>query len=257
MESNLPNYKQLVESMDATDQSPKDRHPLRRLIKTQSDLSDAFSCLAVESQKLKQLMPETRTQEKLRRNVIVGTYRFYSDNMFSFRNLKNHLSELIPIKTLDIIQSMLSLQCMERIHVIIQQLTLEALHLETVFKFDDRFFAPIILISQNMDIEFKDFIDQRDNENWDTHNKVVSQFIHEEMKNKRNLIKINSDVLKCNHPQVIHYLVVSQCSSLIHECYRELQAKTIDREFKKVKESLYDACQKLDTILVSINSIRR
>lgn len=257
IDKDLPDYKQLVEAMDASDSSPdhvKEKHPMRLLIKAHVDLSDAFSCLAVESQKLKVLKPKSPIQEKLLRNIMVGVHRSYSNNMFSFRNLKNHLSELVPMETLKLIQSNLSLQTLERVHVLIQHLTFEALYLQGQFNFDDRFFAPIITISKHMDAEFKEFIEARD-ESWERHTKAIMEFIQEETKSKKRLIKIDSEVLRCHQAHVIHYLVVSQCSSLIHECYRELQAKTMDREFRMVKESLSEACEKLDMILVTQNAI--
>lgn len=257
IEANLPGYKQLVESMEAADCSPKrveDKHPMRKLVKAQLDLSDAFSTLAIDSQRLKALKPNGHVQEKLLRNVMMGMYRTYSDNMFSFRNLKNHLSEFVPMETMGMIQASLSQQSLERVHVVVQQLTLEALNLEHQYKLDNAFLTPIITISKHMDTEFKDFVEQRE-ENWEAHSKAVMKFIEEELKNRRPRIQINSMVLLYRQPHVIQYLVVSQCSSLIHECYRELQAKTIEREFKMVKESLHEACEKLDSILLKLNAI--
>ena len=257
IESALPGYKQLVEAMDAADCSPdhvKEKNPMRKLTKAQLDLSDAFSTLAVDSQRLKALKPRTHVQEKLLRNVMIGMYRSYSDNMYSFRNLKNHLSEMVPIETLSMMQASLSQQSLERVHVVIQQLTFEALNLEQQYKLDDTFLLPIITISKHVDTEFKEFIESH-TESWETHCQAVLKFIEEEIKNHRKRIKIDGDMLRCQRPQVIHYLVVSQCSSLIHECYRELQAKTIDREFKMVKKSLHEACKQLDEILIKLNAV--
>lgn len=255
VDSTLPGYTHLVECMDMTDNSPshvEERHPMRKLIKTQSDLSDAFSSLAVESQKLKQMKPTSRTQEKLLRNVMLGMYRFYSENMFSFRSLKNHLAEIIPMETLGAIQAMLSMQTMERCHVVIQHLIYEALKLDHQYKFDNKFFTPIIDVTNTMDVEFKEFVEER-NEDWEEHCKLIMEFIEKEMKNNHPLFKIHKNVLK-QGPQVIHYVVVSQCSSIIHECYRDIQAKTIDREFGMVKEKLHSACEQLDMILLRLNS---
>ncbi len=256
IDASLPTYMHLVECMEMSDDSPShvaERHPLRKLIKAQTDLSDAFSSLAVESQKLKQLKPSTRTQQKLLKCVMMGTYRFYSDSMFSFRNLKNHLAEIVPMETLGDIQATVSLQAIERVEVLIQQLVLEALALEGQFKFDCDFFGYIIDITNSMDKEFKDFVISRQ-EDWDEHHAFVMEFIEKEIKEHRRLIKINESVRKLKKPWVIHHLVVSQCSSIIHECYRDLQAKTIDREFKGVKLKLQTACLKLDEILVQLNT---
>ena len=258
VEACLPSYKQLVDSMDAVDSSPahvEGRHPMRKLIKAYLDLSDAFSGLAMECQKLKLLRPRSHLQEKLLKNIKVGMYHSYSDNMSSFRNLKNHLAELVPMRTLDQIQATLSKQSMERIHVVVQQLTLEALNLQHQYQFHDAFLEPIVAISRQIDMEFKEFLEASAGESWEVHAEVVMKFIQEEMDLGRRRIKINEAMLLgCRRAQVVHYVVVSQCSSLIHECYRELQAKTIDREFRGVKQSLHDACERLDEILVELNT---
>lgn len=257
IEAYLPGYKQLVEAMEAVDCSPDHvevQNPMHKLVKAQLDLSDAFSTLAVDSQRLKVLKPKSHIQEKLLRNVMMGMYNSYSDNMFSFRNLKNHLSEFVPMETLSLIQASLSMQSLERVHVVVQQLTFEALALEQQYKLDDAFLLPIITISKHMDTEFKEFVENR-KESWEAHSQAVLTFIEEEMKSSHRRIKIDNVMLRCRQPHVIHYLVVSQCSSLIHECYRELQAKTIDREFRMVKESLHEACEKLDNILLKINIV--
>jgi len=255
--STLPTYMNLVECMDMTDESPShiaERHPLRKLIKTQIDLSDAFSRLAVESQKLKQLRPATRTQQKLLKAIMMGTYRFYSDNMYTFRNLKNHLADIVPMETLDDIQGTVSMQAAERLEVLVHQLVLEAIALEDQYKFNNDFFPFIIDITNRMDVEFKEFVLSR-GEDWEEHRKFVMAFIKTEMKENRRRITI-CDALKTRRkPHVIHHVVVSQCSSLIHECYRDLEAKTIDREFPTVKKNLQIACLKLDEILVVSNSV--
>ena len=254
IETNMPRYKQLVESMEASNCSPRqveDKNPMHRLIKSQLDLSDAFSRLAVDSQKLNALRPKSHMQEKLLRNVKMGTFRSYSDNMFSFRNLKNHLSEFVPIETMGVIQESLSQRSMERVHVFLQQLIFEALNLEHKYGFNNSFFASIITISKHIDVEFKEFMEMR-KESWEDHSKAVMKFIEEEMKNGRKVIKIDEALQRQTH--VVYYLVVSQCASVIHECYRELQAKTIHREFKMVKESLREGCEKLDSTLIALNS---
>ena len=55
---------------------------------------------------------------------------------------------------------------------------------------------------------------------------------------------------------IVWITVLSQCFSIIHECYRDMLAKTIDREFKAVKTRLQTACLKLDEILVKLNTMK-
>ena len=250
IEECLPEYQGLVDTLDVIDNSPqmvKGRNPLQNLIKAQSDLSDAFSALAVGSQRLKSLKPKTESQQRLLRHAMIGTYQFYSENMYHFRCTRQRLSELMPIDHLDEIQLVLSQQSMERIHVLIHQLMYEALNHEKRYNFDNSFFQHIVLVLEKIEGEFKPFLEER-GEEWDMHMDILMQFVQEQLKTNRNLIKLRRDI--ASRPSSVRAEVIRQCVSKLHECLRELQAKTIDREFKGTKESLYRACSELDVTFV-------
>ena len=132
IETTLPEYMKIVDSLDMADNSPRSidgQTPLQVLVKVQTDLSDAFSSLAVRSQKLKHLKPESGTESRLHRHVMIGTYQYYSENMFQFRLAKIRLSELMPTDHLQEIQLSVSQRSMERVHVYLQQLMFEVLDL--------------------------------------------------------------------------------------------------------------------------------
>ena len=253
IETSLPDYQKIVDTLDMADSSPQavqGRHPLQVLVKVQSDLSDAFSALAVESQKLKVLKPETCTESRLHRHAMIGTYQYYSENMFQFRLAKNRLSDLMPTDHLQEIQQAVSQQSMERVHIIVQQLMYEALNLEKHYKFESDFFMHLMEIVQNIEAEFQPFLEQC-KESWEKHSKVLMEYVQIEIKEGRTFLNLTKSFEK----SAVRYVVISQCSSLVHECYRELQAKTIDREFRKTKESLLVACSELDSVLIRINAV--
>ena len=240
--------------MDVEDNSPrdiKDRHPLRKLAKAQSDLSDALSILAIESQKLKLLRPQTTLEEKLLKHMMIGTYHFYQEHMYHFRCTRQRLAEHTPHEHLVEIQKVVSQQSMERVHIVVQQLIYEALNLEKRYKFESSFFEDIIEIIRAVEEEFKPFLEGR-GESWEQHSEVVKMFLKGEAQNNRSRIKLSQETL--TSPDYIKYVVISQCSSVVHECYRELEAKTMDREFRKTKKSLNDARLKLDAALIQPNS---
>lgn len=245
----LPEYEQLVDAMDIVDNSPRnveERHPLRKLAKAQSDLSDALTVLAVQSQKLKLLQPQSPLQERLLKQVMLGTYMFYQEHMFQFRSTRHRLAEHMPHDHLVTIQKVLSQQSMERVHIVIQQLMYEALNLEKRHRFESEFFKDVIEIVHSIDEEFKPFLEEK-GESWNDHSEVVKLFIKEDIQKGRHRIKLSQQT---SHPEYIKYDVISQCASVVQECYRELQAKTMDREFRKTKKSLNDARLKLDEALV-------
>ena len=246
----LPQYEQVVDAMDSLDNSPRNvegRHPLRKLAKAQSDLSDALTVLAVQSQKLKLLQPKSPLEERLLKHVMIGTYQFYQEHMYHFRRTRQRLAEHTPHEHLVEIQKVLSQQSMERVHIVIQQLMYEALNLEKRYKFDAAFFHDIIEIIHAIEDEFKPFLEEK-GEVWSEHSEVVKLFIKEEIGNNRLRIKLSPETL--SRPDYVKYVVISQSSSVVQECYRELQAKTMDREFPKTKRSFNDARLKLDEALI-------
>lgn len=252
LEEWLPNYQRIVDALDIENSSPNSvegRNPMRELIKSQSDLSDAFSQLAVQSQKLKLLQAQTDAQEKLLRHVMVGTYQYYSENMYLFRNTKLRLAELIPIEPLMEIQAAISQQSMANVHIIVQQIMYEALQLEKQYRFESSFFHYMVELISNVELELKPFL-ERQNENWDDHCELVKKLVQEQMKSSR---RIKVDGVPRNHPRSAPYVrcvVISKCSQIVQKCLRELEAKTIMSEFTKTKGSLNKACTQLNSLLV-------
>ena len=250
IETTLPEYMTIVDSLDMTDNSPKSiggQNPLQVLVKVQTDLSDAFSSLAVRSQKLKHLKPESDTESRLHRHVMIGTYQYYSENMFQFRLTKNRLCELMPTDHLEEIQLDVSQRSMERVHVYLKQLMFELLDLKKRYKYQDDFFEPIMATILNAEDELKPFLESR-NESWEKQTECALDFIRGELEAGRRALTVNTDD---SDPVAARYVVMSQISSRVHECYRELQAKTIDREFCKTKESVRDAFVTLDGLLTT------
>ena len=249
VETWLPEYEQVVDAMDMEDNSPrdvKDQHPLRKLAKAQSDLSDALSELAVESQKLKLLRPRTPLEEKLIKHMMIGTYQFYQEHMYHFRRMKLKLADHTPHEHLVEIQKVLSQQSMERVHLIIKQVMYEAINLENRYGFESSFFEDIIEIVHAIEDEFQPFLEAR-GESWERHKELVLLYVKSETENNRKKIKLSQETLRS--PDHVRYTVISKCSSVVHELCRELEAKTVDREFRKTKKSLNDARLKLDTTL--------
>lgn len=255
IETWLPTYQRIVDSFDIDDCSPRSvegRSPMRNLVKVQSDLSDAFSQLAVQSQKLKQLQPCTAPQQKLLKHVMIGMYRFYSENMFLFRVSKNRLGEFTPVDHMVEIQAIISQQSIERIHLLVQQIVYEALQLLTQYQFDNAFLQCITNIDGAIDEEYKPVVVKR-GENWEEYRGKVRVFIREEMKTNRR-IKIARSIPR-RAPKTamyVQYIVAQQSSSLLHECHRELHAKTTDIEFPLTKSRLEKACTQLDALLAGM-----
>ena len=253
----LPRYQKIVDAMDIEDKSPQavgGRHPIRELSKAQSDLSDVFSQFAIKSQELKGLQRQARTdtQQKLLQHIMVGTYQFYSENMYLFRGYRDHLADYIPPGSLDEIQSHVNLQSMERVHVLLQQIMYEALNLQKHFGFGDDFLQYYVAPIESIEEEFKVFLEKK-GESWEEHEHCVSEFVKSEMHSNRR-IKIDAS-LPCGQTRSVTYVksrVASECLRMVHSCSRELSAKTNEKEFLKTKDSLLEASCKLDSIVQAL-----
>ncbi len=254
VETWLPKYQMIVDSMDIEDNSPQSvggRHPLRELAKAQCDLSDVFSQLAVKSQSLRglQAQAKTETQQKLLKHIMIATYHFYSENMYLFRCSRDHLADLVPLDSISEIQSFLDQQSMERVHVLLQQIMFEALNLQRRFGFDDEFVEVYIQPIEAIEEEFRAFLEKK-GEGWDEHLRWVQDFVQLEMKSNPK-IKIDNSVPRhqTTGAAYVKYRVVQKGSSVAHSCSRELSAKTSDRQFVRSKKSLLQTVSKLDELL--------
>ena len=256
IETWLPQYQQIVDSLDIEPGSPssvRGRHPLRQLVKVQSDLSDIFSRMAVHSQNLKKLQPQTESQERLVRYMMISTFQFYSENMYLFRTSKARLAELMPVDNMDEMQAIVNHQSMDKIYLLVQQLMYEAINLEKQYKFNRDFFLQLIEVVKSIEAEFRVFLEKR-GESWEKQVTFVREFVQGEMKSGRRRIDIPR-TLPRHHPKsakYVQYLVVSKCSTVMHECLRELEAKTTDRSFTETKESMRQSGAEMDVLMASL-----
>ena len=253
----LPQYHNLVDALDIEPGAPNSvggRHPFRRLVKVQSDLSDVFSRLAVHSQALKKLQPQTDSQKTLVRHMMISTFQFYSENMYLFRASKAHLAELMPVDGMDEMQAIVNHQSMDRIHLLVQQLIYEAISLKERYKLNSDFLTQLVEVVKCIEAEFSVFLEKR-GEDWKEHVKSVNQFVEGEMKSNRRRIDVSRHQAKS--PRYLQYLVVSQCSTVVHECLRELEAKTTERSFPETKESMRTSVVEMDCLLAAIQDFQR
>ncbi|XP_038050011.1 uncharacterized protein LOC119723433 isoform X3 [Patiria miniata] len=110
----LPKYKQLIDSLEIAADSPKSLPPTRNnmqvLAKHQGDLADHFTSFVVAVSRLKQLKPRTQTQLKLVKLLMRSKFSYYSDSMYTFRQLKKRLEQISPPEVLQAIQSIVDSQ---------------------------------------------------------------------------------------------------------------------------------------------------
>lgn len=238
----LPQYQKLVDLMEVSDSISQSKGPIGDLARSQSNLSDKFSQLAIESQKLRKLEPLTPTQEKVLKNVTIATYKFYSDSMYLFRMTRYRLAELMPIESIERIQQALNQISIERVHIIVRQITFEAMNLEIRYKLigytiTEHLVNCIEALEEEAEIYFTKI-----GENWGNHARAVSRMVQEDFEGsnpqakKYRRIKVSEQIGKKHFRNVIiQFKILSQCSNYLRESIRELNAKTPESCFVDTK----------------------
>ena len=256
IENWLPQYQKMVDSMDVVDGSPKSiqsKSPINDLACAQSNLSDQFSQLAADSQKLRLLEPHTHTQIKLLKHVTMAIYQFYSENMFMFRVSRKRLADLMPIETIELIQQAINKMSIERVHIFMRQITFEAMNLEIGYKLvSTNITAPLVHCVGILEDELEEYL-KTINENWQKHAQAVQQMVREDYEGsnpegkKRRRLKIPERVPKTPFRNIIiQHKLLAQCSHCIHESLRELEAKTPDVFFHSTKVTIKQLGQDFD-----------
>ena len=262
VEKNLPIYQCLVDTLGIEDSSPhsikrdqhsiKRDHPLRELVKVQSDLSDTFTHMANRSQALKSISAGTATQKRLLEYVMMGMFQFYQEYMFLFKSAQMKLREMIPMETLCVIQEYLDKQSMERVHLTLRQLTYELLNIEKTHRCKLDYIQHLALADEAIEKDLQPLI-QKTGENWDEHLACVKKFILDGFKNKP-MVQLQKDLPRngANYQIYVRYFTLGRTTLLISQCVRELEAKTKEEAFLETKSSLAKAGKHASTELKTI-----
>ena len=246
----LPQYQKLVDSMDIVDGQSK---PVSHLAKSQSNLSDQFSQMAVESQKLRRLEPLTPSQAKVLKNVTIAMYNFYSENMYLFRTSKEKLGEVMPVESMELLQEAVDLISYERVHIIVRQITFEAVNLELSYKLTGSTFTQQLVHCTEIMEEEGEIYFAKKRKNWEKHLKDVQRMVQEDFEGtnptgeKRRRLKLPKNIKKQPHYKlVICYKLLSQCCNYLKKSSRELDAKTTENVFGRTKAELSSVCDVFD-----------
>lgn len=229
IESRLPKFQNYVDSMDIAEgasSSLSSKSPINDLAKATCELSDQFSQLAVESQKLRRLHPTTPSEAKLLKHVCIGTYQFYDDNMYVFRLTKKRLEDMMPIETLAAVQQAINQRSLEIVHVLLKQICLEAINVELGFKIAcDSVTDPLSKCVDTLEGELEEFYKECD-QDWAKHVQAVSVFIKEEMSGPKKKLKLMKEAKTPFRNVIVLRKMLQQCSNYLSTSLRELDAKT-------------------------------
>lgn len=251
----LPQYQKMVDSLDIVDGAPRSVttcNPVNDLARFQTNLSDHFSQLAIDSQKLRHLKPVNQSQLKVLKTLSQSTAHYYQENMYVFRTTKGRLGELMPAATLHIIQEEVNKMAVERVHIFLKQITFEAMNIELSYRMVSTDIAPtLVRCTQTLEEEMEQFFTQI-GKNWENHAKAVSQMLKEDYNGTNPDGKMRRRIKIRKVPQtpfrniLIQHQMLSQCSQYMDTSLRELEAKTQDSIFENTKQGIKSVREEFD-----------
>lgn len=238
----LPEYQQVVDTLDV-DISVKDIEEQQKIAKLHLDLFNVLSdirCMSVEDLSCYTLSP---FENCLLKNMKTGRKHYYEEQSCQFcctQQLSEHMPHDDKLRE---IQEVSSQQTMESVYAEISQLVKEVLSHMYYYDFEGTFSNDIVgvVCSVKEDLSLKD-------KRWEQR----STRTRTRMAGETSRINLSQEVMM--NPEQVRYVVISQCSTVIRECYLRLEAKTLDREFEKTKKCLDVVWSKLESTLQQFNT---
>ena len=256
----LPDYQQAI---GALDHQVSGITKNKKLVKLHLDMRDALSVVRDKfDEHLLKLRPQSAIQKRLLQRIQTGVCLCYKEHFKQYSNTKKQLVQHLPScrdasgsdkqesccnssyhdkSTVDVEQDListqkaLSQQSMESVYIDISQLIHDlSRNYGKHFDVDSLIHEGMMKIVQSIKDELCPFLD---GESWDDHFKLA-------MMNRESQINV-SEHLK-SYQNTVKIVVVQQCSVILHKCYFQLQAETLDQEFLRTKMLLNEMYMRLE-----------
>ncbi|XP_038050014.1 vacuolar segregation protein PEP7-like isoform X6 [Patiria miniata] len=244
----LPKYKQLIDSLEIAADSPKSLPPTRNnmqvLAKHQGDLADHFTSFVVAVSRLKQLKPRTQTQLKLVKLLMRSKFSYYSDSMYTFRQLKKRLEQISPPEVLQAIQSIVDSQAINSTCLFIGQLSYESLHICLKYELSEEL-PTIFKDAYEVCLSDLQKIIEEQKKDWEQRKKEITNFIKVQLTGGEGVDMAPCLYLQPSQRYVQRYgttyvdnYLFTRCEEITGQILLQLQSRCAYRKFQKTKDSL-------------------
>ena len=172
--------------------------------------------------------------------------------MSLFRMARYRLSDLVSEESLEMIQEALNIRSIERVHLLMRQVTFEAMNIEIIHKLTDNNITQYLVdCVESLEEEAEQYFIKA-GESWPKHAQAVSQLVKEDFegtnheRKKRRRLKIPHISKNPFRNVILQHKLLLQCSHYMNESLRELDAKTPDFCFVNTKSAIRAACESFD-----------
>ncbi|XP_070538407.1 uncharacterized protein [Ptychodera flava] len=260
IDTQLPEYQKRIDGLEIGLGCPKSLPQVRSntqiLAKAQGDLADHFTSFVCAVMSIKQIKAQTPAQQTVVRNLMKCKFGYYQDNMYLFRQLKHRLAVVTPMEVLERIQQIVDYNAINGACLATKQLAYESLILCMKHKLNEHLAASIKRTSEVMQIELQRCVEE-EGENWDSHQTRMETFIKMQLKGAKGdtsgktkcYIRPSKEKIREEGLGYIEKFLPQRCEQAISKITLQLNAKSMDKNFKASKESLKKLQEKLKKII--------
>ena len=235
----LPDYLQAVEALNAISTSKMSKEVVKeidqkKLAKLHFDLINAQSIIEERHyNNLQKLQPQTATQERILKNVLVGIHTCFEEHKCQMDKSHRLLFRDV-IEELGKVQKVSSQQSMEQVYVDVRQMEADVSENTKRFNLDGSILEHTEKILLAIKEEF--LTDNAWEKDYEAMMKIrrktfqprISEFGHHDV--------MTPDMVQC--------MITGYCSTTAHKCCSQLEANTLEQEFEKTKHNLNNAWMK-------------
>ncbi|XP_074657946.1 uncharacterized protein LOC141910950 [Tubulanus polymorphus] len=230
----LPQYQEMIVSLAETHHTPISNHNrsnIQVLAKSQEDLADNFTQIVIVISGMKKLIPNSKGQTTILRNMTTAYLTYYHENMYNYRDLKKQLEDVTPLEVLNRIQQIVEKNTINSVYLTIKQLVFETIHLQSKHSFPMNIPEEMIQVEQVMVRELRQAVKNDGEIKWEEHEELIDAFIKSRLQKHEVFIRPSRRLLKQHGQRYITVVILERVESILQRIQLEISSKCTEKSF--------------------------
>ena len=235
----LPDYIQALEALDGGYISKMSSVDKKKLAKLHFDVTHAQSIIEEARYGFRKLQPQTSTQKKILQNAQRGVQKIYEEHKNQMKhNICERLLSRDMIDELHKVQTLASRKSMEQISADVYQMAADVVEYRDRFNLNDSIPDEVEKILLPINEEFLKGYPWKEN-----YEAMMMIMI------RRKSFQIESSSQSTVTPQDVQRMIAGHCSTIVQKCCLQLEANTLETEYRDTKYSLKTAWMKFESMV--------
>jgi hypothetical protein len=234
----LPDYIQALEALDGGNVGKMNRDDKIKLAKLHFDVTHSQSVVKEMRYRFQKLHPQTLLQKKMLQNAQRGVQRIYEEHNYQMMHTCNLLSGEM-IDELHEVQKLASRRSMERVSADVYQMAADVVEHRDRYNLDDIIPDEADNILFSIDEEFLKGYPWK--ENYESMMMIRRKSFQIESGSQTDVTVVT--------PENVQRMIAGHCSTVARKCYLQLEANTLEMEYKDTKNSLKKAWTKFESMV--------